>query len=131
MVRPPFVTALLSLTLAACVAPNRVARAIPDPQLITADEIVSSRATTAYDAIQRLRANYLTARGETSFLVPSSPYPNVYVDGLRFGSIEALRGIPAEEIRTIRLYRSWDATTRYGNGNASGVIAVTTRLGRD
>ena len=131
MFRPPLVTALLSVTLAACVAPNQLPRPVPDPQLITADEITYSRATTAYDAIQRLRANFLTLRGQTSFLATSSPYPSVYVDGLKFGGIDALRAIPAGQIATIRLYRAWDAAARYGTSNTSGVIAVTTRLERD
>lgn len=130
MLRTPLVTVLLSLTLTACVAPNQVPRPIRDPQLITEDEIVRSRATTAFDAIQRLRANFLSLRGETSFLGTSSPYPTVYIDGLRFGGIDALRGIPAAQIATIRLYRSWDAATHYGVGNMGGVIAVTTRLDR-
>ena len=131
MFRPPFVAAILSLTLAACVAPNQVPRPIPDPQLITEDEISHSRATTAYDAIQRLRANFLSWRGETSFLGTSTQYPTVYVDGLKFGGIDALRAIPAAQVATIRLYRAWDAATRYGNSYTSGVIAVTTRLERD
>jgi outer membrane cobalamin receptor len=131
MFRTPLVTALLSVTLTACVAPNQIPRPVPDPQLITQDEITYSRATTAYDAIQRLRANFLSVRGQTSFLGTSSPYPTVYVDGLRFGSIETLRGIPATQVASIRLLRSWDAATNFGNNNTGGVIAVTTRLERN
>lgn len=130
MLRTPLVTVLLSLTLTACVAPNQAPRPIADQQLITEDEIVHSRATTAFEAIQRLRGNFLSPRGVTSFLGTSSPYPTVYVDGMRFGSIDALRSIPADQIATIRLYRSWDAATRYGVGNMGGVIAITTRLDR-
>jgi len=131
MFRPPLVTALLSATLAACVAPNQVPRPIPDPQLITQDEISYSRATTAYDAIQRLRANFLSRRGETTILGRSSTYPTVYVDGLKFGDVDALRAIPAGQIATIRLFTAWDAATRYGNSSASSVIDVTTRLERN
>jgi outer membrane cobalamin receptor len=131
MFRTPLATALLSVTLVACVAPSQVPRPVTDPLMITADEITYSRATTAYDAIQRLRANFLSRRGETSFLGTPASYPTVYVDGLKFGGIDALRGIPAAQIATIQLFRSWDATTRYGNSNAGGVIAVTTRLERN
>jgi outer membrane receptor protein involved in Fe transport len=99
--------------------------------MITADEITYSRATTAYDAVQRLRANFLSRRAETSFLGTSTSSPTVYVDGLKFGGIDALRGIPAAQIATIQLLRSWDAATRYGNSNTGGVIAITTRLERD
>lgn len=128
MFRTPLVTAFLTLTLAACVPPTQAARPSQDLQLITQDEIAHTRAANAYEVIHDLRANFLSLRGETSFLATSSPYPTVYVDGMRYGTIDALRGIPAMQIASIRLYRSWDAMTRYGNGNMGGVIAITTRL---
>jgi outer membrane cobalamin receptor len=49
------------------------------------------------------------------------------VDGQEYGPIGTLRNIPASEISTIRLYRSWEATTKFGTGNMGGVIAITTR----
>jgi outer membrane receptor for ferrienterochelin and colicin len=128
MCRTPLATALLTFALAACVPPTQIARPSRDPQLITQDEIAHTYAANAYDVIHTLRANFLSQRGETSFLATSSPYPSVYVDGMRYGTIDALRGIPAMQIASIRLYRSWDAMTRYGNGNMGGVIAITTRL---
>lgn len=103
----------------------------PDPadsHIITRDEIEASRAATAFDAIQKLRANFLSYRGETSFNKKNSqPYPTVYVDGQEFGPISSLRSIPASQVATIRLYRSWEATTKFGTGNMGGVIAITTR----
>jgi len=51
----------------------------------------------------------------------------VYVDGQEFGPIASLRNLPASQIGAIRLYRSWEATTKFGTGNMGGVIAVTTR----
>jgi len=97
-------------------------------QLITQDEIEASRAPTAYEVIQKLRANFLTYRGETSFdKSQSQPYPTVYVDGQEYGSVTMLRNIPASQVATIRLYRAWEATTKFGTGNMGGVIAITTR----
>jgi outer membrane receptor for ferrienterochelin and colicin len=99
-----------------------------DTRIITREEIDASHTATAYDAIQKLRANFLTYRGETSISKSNSqPYPTVYVDGQEFGPISSLRSIPASQVATIRLYRSWEATTKYGTGNMGGVIAVTTR----
>ena len=98
-----------------------------DAQLITEDEIDASGGSTAYDVIRKLRANFLSYRGETSFRRTSSPYPTVYVDGQAFGEISMLRTIPAMQISTIRLYRAWEASTRYGTGNMGGVIAISTR----
>jgi len=120
------------LTLAAigfACSPAPVGRGdAPNSQIITEQEIEASRTATAYDAIQKLRANFLSYRGETSFNKNNSkPYPTVYVDGQEFGPISSLRSIPASQVATIRLYRSWEATTKYGTGNMGGVIAVTTR----
>jgi hypothetical protein len=97
-------------------------------QLITEDEIEASRAPTAYDVIQKLRANFLTYRGEASFdKSTSQPYPTVYVDGQEYGSVGMLRNIPSSQVATIRFYRAWEATTKFGTGNMGGVIAITTR----
>ncbi|HEV7595763.1 MAG TPA: hypothetical protein VGO33_12260 [Gemmatimonadaceae bacterium] len=115
--------------LVACAAPA-VSSHSDDPrsQLITQEEIEASRAPTAYEVIQKLHANFLTYRGETSLdRSKSQPYPTVYVDGQEYGSVGMLRNLPASQVATIRLYRAWEATTKFGTGNMGGVIAVTTR----
>jgi TonB-dependent Receptor Plug Domain len=99
-----------------------------DPQLITEDEVVASLATTAYELIHNLRPNFLSYRGETSFdRTTSRPYPNVYVDDQPFGPVSILHSIPSSDVSSVRLYRSSEAMTRYGTGNAGGVIAISTR----
>jgi hypothetical protein len=112
-------------------APHRsAAHGTFDANLITEDEIVASRAIDAFEVVHKLRGNFLSNRGETSLYARSSPYPTVYVDEQRYGDISILRTIPSEVIATIRLYRAWEATTRYGVGNMGGVIAIRTREGR-
>ncbi|HEY1951352.1 MAG TPA: hypothetical protein VGG76_00975 [Gemmatimonadaceae bacterium] len=96
--------------------------------VITEDEIVASRASNAYEIIHKLRANFLSNRGETSFnQSQSTPYPTVYVDDQEFGPITTLSSIPAAQISTIRLYRVSEANSRYGTHNMGGVIAIFTR----
>ena len=119
---------VVMVAFSGCTTPQQHVTTSPDSQLITEDEIEASKAPTAFDAIQKLRANFLSYRGETSFNKKNSqPYPTVYVDGQEFGPISSLRSIPASQVATIRLYRSWEATTKFGTGNMGGVIAVTTR----
>ena len=73
---------LLPAAVLACSPPRLGPGEMSNSQLITEDEIVASLATTAYEAIQKLRANFLTYRGETSLdKSKSSPYPTVYLDG--------------------------------------------------
>ena len=119
--------ALVATMTIACGTPIPTTKVVYDTQLITEDEIDASGGSSAYDVIRKLRANFLSYRGETSFRRTSSPYPTVYVDGQAFGEISTLRTIPAVQIATIRLYRSWEATTKFGTGNMGGVIAISTR----
>jgi hypothetical protein len=111
-----------------CAPPRSSSPGSPDSQIITEEEVDAARAATAYEVIQKLRANFLSYRGETSLNRNNSqPFPTVYVDGMEFGQIASLRTIPASQVSTIRLYRAWEAATKFGTGNMGGVIAVTTR----
>ena len=121
-------TTVLSMGLLACVH-ARPEGSMDHSSVITADEIAASRAENAYDAVKLLRGNFLSYRGKTSLSrdSTSSSLPTVYLDDQVFGPILTLRSIPAGQIFAIRLYRSWEATTKYGAGNMGGVIAVETK----
>jgi len=122
---------VVALTLAiavGCSHPQLGPGEVYNSQVITEDEIVASRASTAYEVIHKLRANFLTNRGETSVNKgQSNPYPTVYLDDQEFGPISSLTSIPAGQITMIRLYRVSEANAKYGSRNLSGVIAITTR----
>lgn len=128
MVWARWALAVLAVLVAACTPPRLGPGQISNTQLITENEIEASHSNSAYDVIAKLRANFLTYRGETSFdKSRSTPYPTVWVDGMEYGPIGTLRNVPAAQISTIRLYRSWEATTKFGVGNMGGVIEITTR----
>jgi len=116
------------VSVSACSTARLMATRGHDPRFITEEEIIASSGTTAYEVIQSLRPNFLTYRGETSFDKRTSrPYPNVYVDDQEYGPIAVLHSIPASDLSSVRLYRSGEATTKFGNGNLGGVIAIVTR----
>jgi len=118
--------ALWSLVLAACAHASQGGPG-GDPNLITQREIDSSRAITAYEAVQKLRGTFLSDRGKTTILGSSSSMPVVFLDGIRYGELQSLRNIAASQVATIRLYRAWEAQQKFGNGLLGGVIEVTTR----
>jgi hypothetical protein len=113
--------------LSGCASNKMQAGPDSDREVLMADEIEKSRAVDAYDAIRKLRANFLSYRGRTSVNNTSSPDPIVYVDDQAYGPISSLRNIPAAQIAMIRLYRSWEATSKFGTGHMGGVIAVSTK----
>lgn len=120
-----FILLCIACTLAACASTGTRASRASD--LITAAEIEAASVSNAYDAIARLRPAMLRGRGQSSIQTPGNDLPIVYVNGLRSGTIEHLRNIPAQDIQQIRFIGASDATTRYGTGHTGGIIEVTTR----
>lgn len=118
---------VVALWLFACAHTQTQSQSGSRTDEITEEEIVASSAANAYEVVKKLRANFLSSRGPTTLLGTSSPDPTVYVDEQAYGPVSSLRTIPAGQITRIRLYRSWEATTKYGAGNMGGVIAVSTR----
>src|SRR3954471_8100428 len=74
-----------------------------DQNTLTAQEIASSQSVTLYDAIQKLRANYLTNRGRVTINTTASPLPVVYRDGSYYGDLSTLRNIQASEVELARM----------------------------
>jgi hypothetical protein len=79
--------------------------------------------------VQKLRPNFLRERGQTSLSDPASTdvTPNVYLNDTKMGDISALKDIPTDNIVTIKYWNDKEAQARFGVGNVSGVIQVTTR----
>jgi hypothetical protein len=90
-----------------------------DKNVITAAEINESYATTAYDAIDRLRPRFLLTNVD---LGPTAPRL-VYLNGVvLMGGLNELRTIPASSVREIRFVRSIDAATTHLGG---GIFVVS------
>ncbi|MBA3560037.1 MAG: hypothetical protein H0W30_15730 [Gemmatimonadaceae bacterium] len=107
-------------------APSRIDRSSAR-EWVSGEEIAASQATNMAEAIRLLRPTWLRARGPQSIRTSVSPYPVVYMDGLRVGEPSSLRDIPCMTVAEVRFINAADATTRWGTGHATGVIHVTTR----
>ncbi len=120
---------LVAAALCACTSTSRLDPALTaNPSVISQQEIIDSRATSAYDVIRKIHANFLTYRGENSFVDKGASMPMVFMDDQVFGPVSTLRNIPASQISEIRLYRSWEAILKYGTGLPAGAISIKTRL---
>lgn len=120
---------LFGAALCACASTSHLDPALTaNPQVISQQEIIDSRATSAYDVIQKIHANFLSYRGENSFVDKGASMPMVFMDDQVYGPVSALRNIPASQISEIRLYRSWEAVIKYGTGLPAGAISIKSRL---
>ena len=94
------------------------------PNLLTASDMSSVQVNTAYDAVQRLKPNFLVSRGA------SFDRRTVYLNGARLlGGVENLRAIEASSVRDIVFLSAIEATARFGTGNGAGALLVTTWAG--
>jgi hypothetical protein len=80
-----------------------------------------------YDAIARLRPNWLAPRG-TMGSASASNYAQVFVDDQLVGDINALRGINAYQVGAARYYDVSQAGARFGlRAGTNGAIEVISK----
>jgi hypothetical protein len=100
-------------------------------EVLTAEEITNTKAeeATAYDAVSRLRPNWLAAHGVTSFSKKGAEYAIVYMDDQKYGDLNTLKSFKAFQVAEMRYYDVTQAGARFGvaAGNG-GVIEVKSRF---
>ena|SRR3990170_7881838 len=122
------VVLVLGAALIGCAPQAGTATRTRNTNVLTAEEIAASQTPTAYDAIRKLRPTFLRTRGPNNFEPGGGVQTaHVFLDGQRYGDIEALKTMPVSTIREIRYLSASDATTKYGTGYMNGVIEVYTR----
>ena len=120
----------LALTGACASAPKTAATAgAPaaerNANVLTAAEIESRGTQTgsAYDAIRRLRPNFLTYHG-VSGSTNRAGTVHVSVDGGPLGTVESLRGIASVQVAEVRYLSAADAAQRFGTSAEAGPVLL-------
>ncbi len=94
---------------------------------ITFEQLQALPPGSAYDAVQALHMNWLRSHGSTFTSSTGRTTPEIFVNGLPFGSLESLHQIGIETILEMRYTSASDATTRYGTGYTAGIIEIILR----
>jgi hypothetical protein len=98
-------------------------------RLIVRAQLVEFSGRSAWDAVDILNQRWLRPqRGASNSGRPL--FPRIVVDGIFRGELDDLFRLRADNIETMRLLTSSDATIKYGTGYFGGVIEVTTIRGR-
>ncbi len=96
-----------------------------DRNLVTSAELEQMGSANAYQALERLRPEFIRRnRGRASINLQGARTV-VYIDNARFEEIEALRTIQSAAVETIRFIDGRDAVTRFGSGHEAGALIVT------
>jgi hypothetical protein len=97
--------------------------------VLTREDLEAVQVSSVYDAVQRLRPQWMSHPLAPSGQPGSNPIL-VYVDRHQVGTLEELRHLTVDQVEMLEFVSASDATTRYGTGHTSGIIEVTTRRGR-
>jgi hypothetical protein len=118
-----------ALTLFGCASTGTNASHTSMSAQLTAVEIAEKHAdvNTAYDAVARLRPNWLAPHGPSSSNMQGSTVASVFLDDQAMGDIQALRNIPAYQVAVIRYYDLTQAGAKFGV-RAGGNGAIEVRL---
>ena len=99
--------------------------------VLTAEEIATTHAENAYDAISLKRPFFLKSRGVRSLReAPAGQtveYPVVYIDRMYYGDLESLKTVSVTIIDQIRYLDFNSATVQFGTGHTGGIIHITTK----
>jgi hypothetical protein len=98
-----------------------------DPNVITAPELSSSRATNAYDAIRQIRPELLRTRDPGALVYFKASRPVVAVDNTLVGGVEVLRAMSLDKVARIEYVSGWKAAKRYGSTFGNGIMLIETR----
>lgn len=92
------------------------------------DELRNVQQLSAYDAVRRLRPQWLRTRGPTRVDPDLQELPiRIYVNNAPGTTLDELRQIRASDIDQMRFLSAREATTRYGIDHVNGAILVTTK----
>lgn len=111
----------------------------PVGQVVTAERILETGASTAWDALKyTVRTHYFTDyrgqpvriftdRGVGSLELREEPL--VFLDRARLSDIQLLRYIPANILLRVQVLNGTDGTTYFGTSAVAGVILIETTMG--
>lgn len=100
---------------------------VPDPNVITEDEIRSAEEGTIYDVIAKLRPQYLRDRGPIALVGGARDVATVFLNSQEYGPIAIMQNVPADDISEVRYYSGIDAVTKFGRYYGTGVIQLISR----
>jgi hypothetical protein len=93
--------------------------------VLTREQLAATNSDNLYDAIDKLRPEWLTSRGPTSATDPTPSQPSVFMNGQRLGRLDSLRQLRLLDVSQVRYWAAGEASARFGMGHPRGVIEVT------
>jgi len=95
--------------------------------VLTYAQLAATNSDNLYDAIAKLRPEWVTSRGPTSITDETPTAASVYMAGTRLGRADYLREMRVLDVSEVRYWDAGQASARFGMGHPRGVIELTRR----
>ena len=115
----------LAWTLGACATSGTTGSRSGSSATLTQAQLAAANSDNLYDAIVKLRPEWLTSRGPTSATDITPTSVDIYMGGSILGKAEALRDLRLGDVTEVRYWDAGQASARFGMGHPRGVIEVT------
>lgn len=94
--------------------------------VVTPAELLATKATNLYVALQQVRPEFFRSRGVSSIRLATPDFPTVYLDRNALGDLESLRNIDINIVQEVRRLTPTEANIRLGRDFPGGVLLVST-----
>ena len=93
--------------------------------VLTQEQLAATNSAIVYDAIAKLRPEWLTTRGPTSVSDATPTTASVFMNGTLLGKADYLRDVRVLDVTEVRYWAAGSASARFGMGHPRGVIELT------
>lgn len=119
-------TILAACIMAACSSATARSRgAGGGSSVLTHEQIAKTNSDNLFDAITKLRPEWLTSRGPSSVTDMTPTAVHVYMNGTMLGDVEYLKQVRSLDVSEARYWDAGEASARFGMGHPRGVIELT------
>lgn len=112
----------MTLGIGACASTSGGGGGGGSANVITGEQLIETRQSNLYAALQVLRPAWLRSRGSTSISSPSEV--TLFVNEAPYGTVNNLSSIPIDAVLDVRYLSASEAGSRYGTAAGNGGLLL-------
>jgi hypothetical protein len=92
---------------------------------LTREQLAAANSNNLYDAIAKIRPEWLSSRGPTSVTNSTPTSVDIFMNGSMLGNADFLKQLGVLDVSEVRYWDAASASARFGMGHPRGVIELT------
>ena len=116
---------VLTVSLGGCASTGATRTRSGSGTTLSKEQLASANSDNLYDAIVKLRPEWLSTRGPVSATDMTLAAVDVYMNGSMLGKVDYLREVRLGDVSEVRFWDAGSASARFGMGHPRGVIEIT------